>query len=104
MGTPFVGELGFRDPGVRGRVGDAARRLAAGIVDLMGDDAAWRSAATQGRLLASAARWTSVTEPAERLYRRWIGTTAANAGATSWLAVSRRRDRRAPHARRGCLA
>ncbi|HEY8769737.1 MAG TPA: glycosyltransferase family 4 protein [Thermoleophilaceae bacterium] len=76
VGTPFaVGELGFRD-GVHGRVGETADELAAGIVDLMGDDDAWRSAAAQGRLLASAARWTSVTEPAERLYRRWIEEAA----------------------------
>ncbi len=76
VGTSFaVGELGFRD-GVHGRVGETAGELAAGIVDLIEDDAAWRSAATEGRRLASTARWTSLTEPAERLYRRWIEEAA----------------------------
>ena len=95
VGTQFgVGGIGFRD-GVHGRVGETPAELAAGIVDLIEDDDAWRSAATQGRQLASTARWTAVTEPAERLYRSWIEAAApppsggGASGATSSLSVSR---------------
>jgi glycosyltransferase involved in cell wall biosynthesis len=72
VGTAFgVGNTGFRD-GVHGRVGETPEELAAGILDLLADDTAWRRAAMEGRSLASALRWSQVTQPAVQMYRRWI--------------------------------
>jgi glycosyltransferase involved in cell wall biosynthesis len=72
-GTPLgVEGIGFED-GRHGLVGETARELADACVQLLSDRERARALATVGRTLAERFSWERVTEPAERLYRDWLG-------------------------------
>jgi len=72
-GTPLgVSGVGF-EPGRHGLVAESPSELAAAVVALLADrDRAGRLAA-EARRLAELYRWEAVTEPAEQLYRDWVG-------------------------------
>jgi glycosyltransferase involved in cell wall biosynthesis len=72
-GTPLgVEGIGFED-GRHGLVAATERELADACVALLSDGDRGRALAAAGRTLAESYRWERVTEPAERLYRGWLG-------------------------------
>jgi glycosyltransferase involved in cell wall biosynthesis len=72
-GTPLgVEGIGF-EGGRHGLVANSEGELAQACVELLANADRGRALAAAGRTLAERYRWERVTEPAERLYRGWLG-------------------------------
>jgi glycosyltransferase involved in cell wall biosynthesis len=80
VGTALgVAGIGF-EHGRHGLVADDDAGFAEAIAALLGDGARSLELAAAGRALAERFRWSSVTAPAEDLYRGWLHRTNVQAG------------------------